>query len=397
MIEPSFQRLRRYCEREQFKGWDPYDGLNSRWFQRSPLRRLALAREVWIQLFKRNPVNFRRIAGVPKEHNPKGLGLFLTAYCNQYRIEPREETAVTIRYLANRLLALRTPGFSGACWGYNFPWQSLVFFQEKYAPTVVATTFIAYGLMDAYDCLGEPEYLEAAVSAAEFVRKDLNRTEKPAGIIFSYSPKDRTVIYNASLLASRMLARTYAYTRDRRLLELAGSSVAACAAAQLENGAWYQGEEINQRWTDSFHTGYNLEGIAEYMRYSGDRSYQTNLDRGWQYLVKHFFLQDGTPKYYDTRTYPIDIHAPAQFPVTTYRLGEWPRYRELAERVLQWTIRNMQDPQGFFYYQRRRVAVTRIPYMRWAQAWMLYGMSFHRLAEHEQGAGAVARLPGVVQ
>lgn len=387
-FENSFQQLRAYCEQERFKGWDPYDGLNSKLFQASPLKYFAITREIWIQFYKRCPINFRSVGLVPKEHNPKGLGLFLTAYCNLFDGHLNEETEETIRFLADRLDELKSPGYSGACWGYNFQWQSLVFFQEKYAPTVVATTFVAYALMDAYDCLGDQRFLDLAISSAEFVMKDLHQTKKPMGLIFSYSPKDQTCIYNASLLASRLLSRSYSYTGDKPAIELAQQSVAACVDAQHENGAWYQGEEINQKWTDSFHTGYNLEAIAEYSRFSGDDSFLENLERGWQYLVDNFFLEDGTPKYYDNKTFPIDIHAPAQFIVTAHRLGKLEEQRALVDRVVDWTIQNMQDPSGYFYYQKRRSGIVKIPYMRWTQAWMFYGMSFYRRHAlwHEQNA-----------
>lgn len=32
----SFSALKSYCEQEHFKGWDPYDGLNSKVFQAIP-------------------------------------------------------------------------------------------------------------------------------------------------------------------------------------------------------------------------------------------------------------------------------------------------------------------------------------------------------------------------
>ena len=60
-ILQSFEALRRYCEAEGFKGWDPYDGLNSRIFRAIPLaKRSALCRLAVIQGFKR----FRSICGV---------------------------------------------------------------------------------------------------------------------------------------------------------------------------------------------------------------------------------------------------------------------------------------------------------------------------------------------
>jgi hypothetical protein len=47
----------------------------------------------------------------------------------------------------------------------------------------------------------------------------------------------------------------------------------------------------------------------------------------------------------------------------------------LAQKVANWTIQNLRDRRGFFYYQRRRFYTVRKPYMRWTQAWMLYALS----------------------
>ena len=85
-FQNSFERLRRYCESENFSGWDPYDGLNSKVFQYLPFRKFGLARLVWIQLFKRSPINFRKLFLVPKEHNSMGIALFLLGYCKLYKV-----------------------------------------------------------------------------------------------------------------------------------------------------------------------------------------------------------------------------------------------------------------------------------------------------------------------
>ena len=77
----TLARLRQYCENEQFKGWDPYDGLNSRVYRAIPLlNRSAIWRLCVIQGFKRSPINLRPLMLVPKEHNAKGIGLFLKGY-----------------------------------------------------------------------------------------------------------------------------------------------------------------------------------------------------------------------------------------------------------------------------------------------------------------------------
>lgn len=215
-IEKSLERLRSYCEHEEFKGWDPYDGLNSRVFQALPgIRKVRLFRLIWIQAFKRNPLNLRRLALIKKDYNPKGVGLFLNGYCNLYKLDPSETTKKQIRFLADKVIELVSPGYSGACWGYNFDWESKAFFQPKYTPTIVASVFIGYALLDAYDILEDEKLLATALSISDFILKDLNRTpDEQSDFSFSYSPLDHSQVYNATLLGSRLLARIYSITGD---------------------------------------------------------------------------------------------------------------------------------------------------------------------------------------
>lgn len=125
-------KLKLYCESQHFKGWDPYDGLNSKLFHAFPLlKKSALCRLIIIQGFKRCPINLRSVAFVPKEYNAKGIGLFLQGYCNLYTVvckSPELEIefgtkAVLLKQigeLANLLISLQSKGYAGACWGYNF-------------------------------------------------------------------------------------------------------------------------------------------------------------------------------------------------------------------------------------------------------------------------------------
>lgn len=376
-IHESFFKLREYCERKSYKGWDPYDGLNSGLFQAFPfLRNNRLSRLIWIQFFKRSPVNFRPILKVPKEMNPKGIALFLNGYCHLYNINPSEEYLDHIVDLGNTLLDLMSPGYSGACWGYNFDWQAKAFFQPKYTPTVVASTFAAYALFDAYEISCEKKFRDAAISTAGFVMKDLNRTyDEDGDFAFSYSPQDHTQVFNASLLGSRLLSRTYRYTGEKEMLDAARRSVAYCCKHQREDGSWTYSTLPWHQWIDNFHTGYNLECIAEYEKYSGDLSFHDNLEKGFDYYIHTFFTSNGIPKYYNNSIFPIDVHATAQLLVTLSRLDKLPEHLETANRVLNWTIKNMQSPNGHFFYQKNKFYTIRIPYMRWAQAWMFYGMS----------------------
>jgi hypothetical protein len=67
--------------------------------------------------------------------------------------------------------------------------------------------------------------------------------------------------------------------------------------------------------------------------------------------------------------------------VTLHKAGLFQQNRQLAERVLNWTVTNMQSPQGYFYYQKKKYFTNKIPYMRWSQAWIFYGLSYYLLNE----------------
>ncbi|SNR30105.1 hypothetical protein SAMN04488009_1031 [Maribacter sedimenticola] len=381
----SFLKLKEYCESEQYKGWDPYDGLNSKIFNALPLKKWNVARLVWIQGFKRSPINFRKLLMVPKQYNSKGLALFLSGYCNIYTIAKKgdltygsvEEIEHSIKLIADLLLERSNTYYSGACWGYNFDWQArLSFLFPKETPTVVATSFCVEGLLKAYEITKEVRYLDSSKSAAKFVISDLKRTILNEGFLFSYSVlRGNDTVINASLLGAKILSQVYQYSKEEELKKLAGATIKACCELQSEDGSWIYGLLETQSWKDSFHTGYNLDAIQTYQDITGDESFSKYLELGLKYYLKVFFMPDGTPKYYHNAVYPIDIHCPGQLFVTLSKTKTFTKNRDLADKVMNWTIVNMQDSKGFYYYQLRQGISSKISYMRWSNAFMFNAMS----------------------
>lgn len=394
MIEESFTRLRDYCEAESYKGWDPYDGLNSAIFQATPFKHWDIARLVLIQLCKRSPVNLRPLLLVPKQHNAKGVGLFLNGYCNLYRLAEQGDTRFgsldelrsKIDEVAGLLITLQSPGYSGACWGYNFDWQARrLFLFPAHTPTVVATTFCASALFEAYEITGNNLYLSTALSSADFVLKDLHRSEHKGGFMLSYSPlPGNDTVYNASLLGAKLLSYCYHYIGNEEFKAVARQIVNAACEGQAKDGSWVYGLLPVQSWIDSFHTGYNLDAISNYTRLCGDNAYKVHLDKGLKFYLENFFLPDGTPKYYHNKTYPIDIHCPGQLWVTLSQMDCWQGNAALCESVAQWTVTNMQSPKGYFYYQLKKGVSSKIPYMRWSNAFMFNALSYYLLEQHGQ-------------
>jgi len=381
-ISTTFNKLKQYCEKEEFKGYDPFDGLNSKLFQSIPfVRNNSFFRLAWLQFFKQSPANFRPLFGVKKGYNPKGLGFFLSGYCNLYKADPKEEYLEKINFLIEKIYSCQNQGYSGICWGYNFDWQARAFFQPKGTPNVVVNSFVGCALLDAYEILKDEKLLKTARSTCDFILSDLNRTYDDDGdFVFSYCPLDKTQVFNASLLGCRLLCRVYAYTKEAFLLEESRKAVSFVCKHQQNHGAWAYSPLPFHQWIDSFHSGYIVECIHTYQTISGDCSFNENIEKGLKYYLETFFRENGMPAYYQHSTYPIDMHNTAGLIITLSKLGKFNENKKLIDKVLQWSQDNMfHGKRGYFYYYKQKYYTVRISYMRWIQACMFLGYSHYML------------------
>lgn len=371
-VIPYLDRLRSYVEERGFAGYDPYDALNS-----PILRQLTFgrnwARILAIQALRRAPFNPRPLLLVRAGQNPKALGLFLEGYARLYRLEPRQEYADRAAYLIGRLAALSTRTPSGHGWGYNFDWQSRAFFVPRFTPTIVCSSFVVHALLDASEVFGSQQACELALPVADFFLRDLHRVPAGDSFCFSYTAVDRYPVHNASLLGASVLIRLYRLTGNLAVRDAALTALAYSMRHQREDGSWYYSESETAHWIDSFHTGFNLEAVRRFLNAGEGSEYTQAYARAVRFYAERFFLPDGTPKYYAGSTYPIDVHSAAE--AISYFADEGTQFRPLVDRVLRWTLENLADDRGFFYYQKGPHLTKRIPYMRWGQAWMFRALT----------------------
>jgi len=372
--------LQDYIEREAYRGYDPYDALTSPLFRLPLLNHNKLLRWGFQQVVKRLPINLRPLLGITKGYNPVTLGLCLQAYTYLAERQPEKKNGMKFDLLLSELTRLQSKGYSGACWGYDFDWEARYARIPAYTPTVVATGFITNSLFEYYHFTRDPRAFELCESATRFVRHDLNKTVEGETFCYSYSPLDRQVVLNATMKGARLLAQVYSVNGDKRLIEEARKTVEFVVKKQQPSGAWaYATKKGDARtWADNFHTGYVLDCLDDYQKYSGDHSFNEALQKGMAYYEANFFENSEIPKYYDKSLYPIDATAIAQSILTLTRFGKM----EMAERVVNWTLNNMQDESGYIYYQRTKQGVNKIPYMRWSSAWMFVALSFFCLNQN---------------
>lgn len=371
LIKNTFILLSQYVQKEQYQGWDLFDGLNSKIFKNSPLYRYPMLRLIWIQLFKRSPINLRVIAKVPKGYNAKGLGLFVTGLIHSGKT--KEASA-----LLYQLQQMSCPGYSGKSWGYNFDWQARAFYVPTSKPNMVTTVFVANAFLDYFDVSGERSALDAGVGACEFIMNHLVQFEDKNSLSFAYIPGEETRVHNANMLGATLLARVYSHTGNGEYLEKSRKAMTYSMAALGQDCSWPYGERNHHRFVDNFHTGFNLVALKEWMEYTNDWTWKDKLLGAYEYYLDTFWLESGCPRYYSNSLYPVDIHCSAQGIITCIKLESYhPKSIERAGRIASWAIENMRSPKGYFYFQKTKWFTNRIPYIRWSQAWIFYSLSLY--------------------
>ncbi len=374
--------LDHYVRREDFSGYDPYDALNSPILKSLPGTYLKI---LMTQMFVYSPVDLRGLFGVKPGRNPKALGLFLSAYCNLSRagfLKQDEFDALSTR-LVQYLLAGRSKGYSHYCWGFNFPWQDVTRFSEENLPTVVNTAYIGNSFLDLYDVTRNAFYLQIAEHCCDFILNDLNITEMRNGICFSYTPIDHHIVHNANMLGAAFLARVYSYTKEAKLIEFSENSFNYSISEQKEDGSWAYSKNPaaeTERMQIDFHQGFILDAICDVIRYGdqADAALHDALQRGADFYKNAQFDENGRSKWRLPRAWPVDIHHQAQGILTFSNLFDLTgnhEYREFAHQIADYTISEMLNPCGYFNHQKWFWFSTTIPYMRWAQAWMMRALA----------------------
>ena len=373
-LAQSLDRLEAHLEAERLRGYDPYDALSSPLFRLPVLRSSKWLRIAAEQGLKRSQVNLRPLLRIPKGYNPVTLAFVLQASAYRAHVDPQRADAYRARAgeCVAELARLRTGGYSGDCWGYPFDWEARYGRLPAGTPTIVATGIVTNSLFTAYRLLQLEEAFEMCKSAAGFLVHDLPQTDTHDGTFcWGYFPSDNQRVLNATMKGARLCAQVYSVTGDEAYIEPAAQTAAYVARHQRDDGSWPYAVGDTRHWADNFHTAYVLDAFDSYERCTSDSAFHDVKERGWRYYRDHFFVDDRIPKYYPDQLYPIDATACAQSVLTLCRFGDI----DTAIRVGEWTVREMHCPDGHFAYQVRRRRVVRIPYMRWASAYMYVALS----------------------
>lgn len=382
MFVSSLSKLDNYCSHNDYKGYSLYDSHTSP----LPLDKLGHTISFLINQFvKRSPVNIRKFLGVKKGYNPKGMGLFLHIYSLQKKMKNPlgiENLDERIYFFLNWLKKNYSQGYAGHCWGYNYPWpKSDGIVVPPYTPSSVVTGFNIRAVFQYYLITRDETCLDMIKGAEQFILNDIPVTENKNGVCFAYTPVKRDMTINANLLAAEILANAdHVFGRNKNQ-DTIKKVMDFTMIHQNDDGSWYYSHDTETgkpKKQIDFHQGYVLETIKRICDYSTLElsNYHDQIKSGLVYYRKNQFDDEGFAYWRIPKKWPIDIHNQSQGIITFSLFSDYdPEYIEFAGKIAEWTIANMQNSKGNFYYQKWPFFTNKISYMRWNQCWMLLALS----------------------
>lgn len=367
-LSESLFKVQNWVEVNDYRGYEPFDGLSS-WFlpltfgQELPQRLLQ-------QLVRQCPFNIRPLMGVQPQDSTKGRGYMAWGYLTLYRIDHQQEHLEKAKKCLEWLDQHKVPRFAHHSWSNHFDFVSRGGRYTSNDPIIVWTSLIGHAYIEAFEATNCDWFLRIAESICNWIL-ELPREKTSQGECLSYLADRQLSIHNANMLGAGILARTAKHSGNTEYSRVARAAMEYSCLRQHSDGSWWYAEDPQFHWIDNFHTGYNLDSLKYYIEATGDNEFLPQLGKGLSYFRENFFEHNGRPKYYHHRTYPVDIQCAAQAIDTLSRFGnESPESIDLAKRVALWTINNMQDKQGFFYYREYPLVKSKIPMLHWGQATM---------------------------
>ena len=369
----SISRVEKWVEDHNYRGYEYSDGLSS------PLKTLTFGNlfleRCLLQLVRLSPINIRPLVGIKPLDSTKGRGYMALGYLTMLKLTSESSYKEKARSCFRWLGENKAKNYVAHSWGNHFDFSSRSGRLPKLEPIIVWTSHIGQAFLDGYELLGDEEYLEVAKSICRWILA-VPREKTERGLCLSYVAYMQSSIHNSNMLGAAMLARTARITGAKELQEIAAEAMEYSCTRQLPNGAWYYGEDPKNHWVDNFHSGYNLDSLKCYIENSGDETFLEKLRRGIEYYMEVFFEKDGTPRYYNNNKYPVDIQCASQAITTlAYFSDLYPEALDMSRKVANWTIDNMQDKNGYFYYRVMPWGKMKVPLLHWGQATMYRGLT----------------------
>jgi hypothetical protein len=269
-----------------WRSYDPFDALLLPFGAAAQGRSPLLAR-VTVQAGRRSGARLRRLARIRPHEEAKALADFLAASARLARLPAGEWASSYQHELIHRLAGLSVRLCHGRAWGLSFPYSSRFVSVPARTPNAYTTVCCVDALLDLAETDRDASTLELANAGARAISTDLGIVRSGGRSWFRYWPGDDTCIVNIQALVAGCFQRLGLMTDDRTLCAQAELAAEAVRASQRGDGSFPYSTDSRGQFTDSFHTGFVLEGLTRFRLNAPDDSatgVQECVDRGIDYL-----------------------------------------------------------------------------------------------------------------
>jgi len=338
-----FSNLYNVMAKDEFRGYDPYDFLNSPLF-RHKNRFFSIT---GTQFFKYLPINMRPFLKIKKKHNLKTLVLTVFSILNYFKANSSNKKMENdLNNILNIILscALRDYGLSWSRIDYDY--FSSTGIQKKTSSIIFLDAFVGHMFIKLYEYYKDKKYLDYANQVGEFLL-NVEKYNKDDMTCFYYTTTIKDRIFNASAYASAFLAMLYYHTHNDEYLSVAKRGLNYVVNGQNQNGSWYYGVSSNGKLLPliDYHQGFILDSLKLYLEYiESNETYDKSLRDGLDFYKNFQFLPNGISLFRYPTKWPIDIHNQAQGIITFSNAGDIDEiYSVFAKKILNWTVNNMFD------------------------------------------------------
>ncbi len=353
------------AERLDWSSYDPYDFLLSPylcWLQRAS----PLGARISIQVGKSSGAPSRQILGIRPHQEAKTLSDYISAAV----ILARANVAWASSYVDLLLdlldkRAIVTP--QGKGWGLEFPYTSRYVNAPARTPNAYQTVYTIHALLDAYEKTGNSLGVQSAAEGCRFIREGLGDFEYGGRRWFYYWPARQIPAPNVQALIASAFARSGPILGDTELSRLADRCAEVVISAQRMDGSWPYSEDGRANFVDGFHTGFILQGLAEYLRYRdlANPDVLNSLDRGLRFFREHLVTQDKLPRYFADGPVSLDGQNFAQCIQTLTVCAQNQRDLEIARSMWMSVYHPDQFRTIGSSLQKQIGAAIQFPELRW--------------------------------
>jgi hypothetical protein len=288
-----------FADKLNWTSFDPFDILLSPYLKDVQSNSL-LASRILIQIGKRSGQDIRKMLKIKPHQEAKTISDYLSA--SVILVQNKEIWALDyIKPLIIKIMKKSIVTSNGLGWGLQFPYVSRFVNVPINTPNAYTTANAINSLLDVYELFGREEDKLSAWLGCCFLIKDLGVFNYKNKTWIKYWPNKTIPIVNVQALMASVLSRANKYFNNRKLEKLADQCAETVIIYQKKDGSWKYSEDNKANFIDGFHTGFVLQGLAEYNKYKDNKinkDIYKAIKIGFDYFKNHLITKDAMPRYY---------------------------------------------------------------------------------------------------